>query len=149
MSLLRRLAGDAGWCRAVLQGTPALLWPDLSRHATAAPPSVTAQTATTAADGVLFTSRTMLALPDLQPRHFSTGSRSGREDGSQAAANGSGRHAPSPATALVNREVLYKGKGQRVFRVLVRMKIAQLTGVAAAAVPIATYTTEVWRDPAH
>lgn len=46
------------------------------------------------------------------------------------------------ASGADGRTVVYKGKGQRVFRVLVRLKIAQLTGVAAAVVPIATYTTE-------
>ena len=40
------------------------------------------------------------------------------------------------------RVVLYKGKGIKVFRILVRMKIAQLTGIAACAVPIGTYSVE-------
>lgn len=43
--------------------------------------------------------------------------------------------------------VLYKGKGITLFRLLVRMKVAQLTAIVAAAVPIATYSTEVCPPP--
>lgn len=34
--------------------------------------------------------------------------------------------------------VLYKGRGMRVFRILVRFKIFQLSGIAASAIPLAT-----------
>jgi len=42
-----------------------------------------------------------------------------------------------------NRHVIYKGKGIKIFRLLVRMKIAQLSVIAATAVPLATYASQV------
>lgn len=39
--------------------------------------------------------------------------------------------------------VLYKGRGMVPFRVLVRLKIFQLAGVAALAIPINTFLVEV------
>lgn len=46
--------------------------------------------------------------------------------------------APSGQSAW-DRHVLYRGRGIRIFRVLVRLKIFQLTGIAALAVPITTF----------
>jgi hypothetical protein len=37
------------------------------------------------------------------------------------------------------KQVLYRGRGIQLFRILVRFKIAQLSGVAALAVPMATF----------
>jgi len=39
--------------------------------------------------------------------------------------------------------VLYKGRWMLPFRVLVRLKIFQLGGVAACAMPLGTFLTEV------
>ena len=39
--------------------------------------------------------------------------------------------------------VLYRGRGMVPFRVLVRLKIFQLAGVAALAIPINTFLVEV------
>ena len=41
------------------------------------------------------------------------------------------------------RVVLYRGRGMVPFRVLVRLKIFQLAGVAALAIPINTFLVEV------
>jgi hypothetical protein len=41
------------------------------------------------------------------------------------------------------RVVLYRGRGIVPFRVLVRLKIFQLAGVAALAIPINTFLVEV------
>jgi hypothetical protein len=39
----------------------------------------------------------------------------------------------------IKKQVLYRGKGIKIFRVLVRLKIFQLGGVAALAIPISTF----------
>jgi len=44
-------------------------------------------------------------------------------------------------------EVLYKGRWMLPFRVLVRLKMFQLGGVAACAVPLGTLLTEVRPPP--
>ena len=43
----------------------------------------------------------------------------------------------------IERIVLYRGRGMVPFRVLVRLKIFQLAGVAALAIPINTFLVEV------
>ena len=43
----------------------------------------------------------------------------------------------------IERIVLYRGRGMIPFRVLVRLKIFQLAGVAALAIPINTFLVEV------
>ena len=45
----------------------------------------------------------------------------------------------------IERIVLYRGRGMVPFRVLVRLKIFQLAGVAALAIPINTFLVEVCR----
>ena len=42
----------------------------------------------------------------------------------------------------INKLVLYRGKGIKLFRVLVRLKIFQLSGVAALAIPLATFFSD-------
>jgi len=44
----------------------------------------------------------------------------------------------STSSSELQKQVLYRGRGIKLFRILVRFKIAQLSGVAALAVPMAT-----------
>jgi len=46
--------------------------------------------------------------------------------------------AAAAVEARGTRHMLYRGRGIRLFRLLVRFKVAQLTGIAALAVPITT-----------
>lgn len=45
----------------------------------------------------------------------------------------------SPPTTQFEKHVLYRGRGIQLFRILVRFKIFQLTGVAALIVPLTTF----------
>ena len=54
-----------------------------------------------------------------------------------------GLEPPSPSEPTSpTKEVLYRGRGMRLFRLLVRMKIFQLSGVAALAIPITTFLSQ-------
>lgn len=49
---------------------------------------------------------------------------------------------PPPSSAIspaFEKQVLYRGKGIKLFRLLVRMKIFQLTGIAALAIPVSAF----------
>ena len=50
---------------------------------------------------------------------------------------------PPDSNEGIERIVLYRGRGMIPFRVLVRLKIFQLAGVAALAIPINTFLVEV------
>ncbi len=64
-------------------------------------------------------------------------------DTSTAVSPSSARAATPQIGEEAERTVLYRGRGMVPFRVLVRLKIFQLGGVAALAIPINTFLVEV------
>ena len=47
------------------------------------------------------------------------------------------------ASSGIRKHVLYQGRWMVPFRVLVRLKIFQLSGIAACAIPLGTFLSEV------
>ena len=64
-------------------------------------------------------------------------------DTSTTVAPSSAKAATPQSSEEAQRTVLYRGRGMVPFRVLVRLKIFQLGGVAALAIPINTFLVEV------
>lgn len=61
---------------------------------------------------------------------------------SSAKTAASSEGASTKSSKEAQRIVLYRGRGMVPFRVLVRLKIFQLAGVAALAIPINTFLVE-------
>ena len=64
-------------------------------------------------------------------------------DTSTAVSPSNAKAATPQSSEEAQRIVLYRGRGMVPFRVLVRLKIFQLGGVAALAIPINTFLVEV------
>ena len=70
-------------------------------------------------------------------------------DANTAVKVASAEEPPAHGSGNAERIVLYRGRGMVPFRVLVRLKIFQLGGVAALAIPINTFLVEVKRQNAQ
>jgi hypothetical protein len=60
-----------------------------------------------------------------------------------------GNHQQATTTTTLDKQVLYRGRGIRTFRLLVRAKVFQLSGIAALAIPLNTVFTGGSISPLH